>query len=80
MLEKQISDLTKYYDSLNLHQKLDFIDRLKIKLDKEKDIRVKNELIRLKNSCVTKYNSEALTKHTKDNNRNKANKKVTQTT
>lgn len=75
MLEKQISDLKKYFDSLNLNQKMDFLERLKVKIDKEKDVRVKNELVKLKNSCVNIYNSESLKKSIQINSI--ANKKIT---
>lgn len=67
MIEQQIADLKKYYSSLNLPQKLSFIDKLKAKIENETDARVINQLRRLRNECVSIYNSEALRKKTQEN-------------
>jgi len=60
MLEQQIADLRKYFATLNYPEQRVFIENLRVKIDKESDIRVVNQLRKLKNECVAKYNAETL--------------------
>ena len=62
MLEQQIEDLRKYYTTLNLAQKKEFLAKLRVKIAGETVVRHKNELTKLLNQSTVIYNKELLAK------------------
>lgn len=62
MISQQLGDLRQYFDTLNVPQKKEFISKLKVKVEQEKNVSTKNSLIKLLNYCTLDYNNSLLKK------------------